>query len=642
VRIHVFQHVPFEGIGSIQQWADSAGASLATTRLFEPGPMPFLADFDWLIVMGGPMSVNDESRFAWLQTEKRLIASAVRTGKTVLGICLGGQLIASALGARVFPSAQREIGWFPVRRTARADSAIASLFGNQTEVFHWHGETFNLPAGAAGFLESDACGNQAFQIGRRVLGLQFHLETTPQGAASLFDHSRQDLAPGPFVQSETQILSRPERFLGINRLMDSILDELASQERRRVAVEYRSPEIETLNRQAERLRAELSSVYRSRSWRLAVLIRHLVKPRPLPALRALLAFARRPLLLLICLRRRVRLRRVLPGFSWRPGIDIVDRLGVQFAHHRSGWTCAVDALSPLHWRNGLGIDTFVESTFAGHNPPSAAHVRPWVGICHVPTVIPEWLPDIFRHMFFPYYSQGVAWQIALEHCVGLFALSEAHAEELRKATGLTVCRLMHPTEVPPRQWTLEGFLASRRRKVIQVGWWLRNMHAIYQAPFRGYEKVLLELTGQGHVQEYFSREEEYLLRRGQFKTEMLETVTRVPYVSNEEYDRLLSESIVFLDLYGSSANNAIIECIARGTPLLVNRLPAVEEYLGADYPLFYSSHEEAAEKAADIDLLQEAHLRLQAPDTRSRICAQNFLKSFVSSSIYQEAARASA
>ena len=322
------------------------------------------------------------------------------------------------------------------------------------------------------------------------------------------------------------------------------------------------------------------------------------------------------------------------------GLDIVDRLGVQFAHHRSGWTCAVDALSPLHRKNGLGIDTFVELTFAGLTQPSAAHERPWVGICHVPTVIPEWFPDTLRAQFFPYYSQGKAWQAALEHCVGLFALSEAHAEELRRATGLTVCRLMHPTEIPSRQWTTDGFLASPTKKVVQIGWWLRNMHAIYQAQFPGFEKVLLELTGQGHVQEYFSREGEYLLGRGDFKTEMLETVTRVPYVSNQEYDRLLSESIVFLDLYASSANNAIIECIARGTPLLVNRLPAVEEYLGADYPLYFSCHDEAAEKAANIDLLEKAHLWLQAPGIRSRICAQNFLTSFVGSSIYQEAARA--
>ena len=170
-------------------------------------------------------------------------------GKTVLGICLGAQLIASALGARVSPNSQKEIGWFPVRRSACADSAFASMFGDQTEVFHWHGESFDLPAGAAGFLESSACRNQAFHIGKRVLGLQFHLEMTAQGAASLIDNSRDELGPGPFMQAEAQMLARPERFQGINRLMDSILDELAVQEESSTAPRDTGPsEIEALKR----------------------------------------------------------------------------------------------------------------------------------------------------------------------------------------------------------------------------------------------------------------------------------------------------------------------------------------------------------------------------------------------------------
>jgi GMP synthase-like glutamine amidotransferase len=226
VRIQVLQHVPFEGIGSIQEWAEAKGAPISTKSLFEPGALPLTDDFDWLIVMGGPMSVNNESTHSWLVAEKLLIARAIEAGKTVVGICLGAQLIANALGASVFPNPHKEIGWFPVRRSGRAGGRIGDLFDGETDVFHWHGETFDLPTGAVGFLESEGCRNQAFVIGRLVLGLQFHIETTPRSAASLIDNSREDLVPGPYVQTEAEMLARPERFAQINTLMDSVLDAL--------------------------------------------------------------------------------------------------------------------------------------------------------------------------------------------------------------------------------------------------------------------------------------------------------------------------------------------------------------------------------------------------------------------------------
>jgi GMP synthase-like glutamine amidotransferase len=227
MRVQVLQHVPFEGIGSMQGWLDSHGAIVSTTRLFEPHELPRPRDFDWLIVMGGPMSVNDEGVHPWLRAEKRLIARSIQDGKRVLGICLGAQLIASALGGRVFRNPQKEIGWFPVRAWPGPIGELARLFDEGTEVFHWHGETFDLPAGAAGFLQSDACRNQAFKSGDRVAGLQFHLETTLQGAAALIENSREEIVPGPTIQTEAEMLARPERFARINSLMDSVLDALA-------------------------------------------------------------------------------------------------------------------------------------------------------------------------------------------------------------------------------------------------------------------------------------------------------------------------------------------------------------------------------------------------------------------------------
>jgi GMP synthase-like glutamine amidotransferase len=173
------------------------------------------------------MSVNDEAAHSWLRPEKRLIAQAVEKGKTVLGICLGAQLIASAVGARVYPNGCKEIGWFPVRRAAGSDSALARLFPNSLEVFHWHGDTFDLPRGAVRLLESEACANQAFFIGEKVVGLQFHLETTPESALALIANSRAEIVPGATIQTEQEMLRKPGRFAAINRLMDSVLEYLA-------------------------------------------------------------------------------------------------------------------------------------------------------------------------------------------------------------------------------------------------------------------------------------------------------------------------------------------------------------------------------------------------------------------------------
>ncbi len=229
MRVHLLQHVPFEGSGSIQQWLERRFASVSICRPYEGAGLPGVADFDWLIIMGGPMSVNDEQDHPWLRPEKLLIKEAVISGRVVLGICLGAQLIASALGARVSPNPRKEIGWFPVRRCPQeTPAAVAGLFPDSTEVFHWHGDTFALPPGAVRFLSSDACENQAFAIGNRVIGLQFHLEITMPGARLLIENCAREIVSGPTIQSEAQMLSRPERFDRINRLMSAVLETLAT------------------------------------------------------------------------------------------------------------------------------------------------------------------------------------------------------------------------------------------------------------------------------------------------------------------------------------------------------------------------------------------------------------------------------
>lgn len=226
MRAHVLQHVPFEGLGSIEPWLSERGAEIQFTRFFDSPGLPDPANLDLIVAMGGPMSVNDEMDLPWLKEEKRFISNAVDAGKAVLGICLGAQLIASALGARVYPGSQKEIGWFEIESTSNGPGLFR--FPQKATVFHWHGETFDLPPGASRLARSAGCQNQAFQIGRRVIGLQFHLETTPESAELLIAHCRNELLDGPFIQSEEKLRNVPAAsYAAINALMAKVLDYLA-------------------------------------------------------------------------------------------------------------------------------------------------------------------------------------------------------------------------------------------------------------------------------------------------------------------------------------------------------------------------------------------------------------------------------
>ena len=227
VRAHYLQHVPFESPGCILPWLEQRGASVTSTRLFEAHTLPAVGDFDLLIVMGGPMSVNDEAGHPWLIAEKRLVRDAIDAGRAVVGVCLGAQVIASALGCRVYRNEAREIGWFPVSATPAA--AAGSLrWPDELIVFHWHGETFDLPSGAVRLASSEGCLNQGFQIGDRVVGLQFHLEATPETAAAMVEHCRHELTPDRYVQSEQELLAMPRaNYARPNRLMDDVLMSVA-------------------------------------------------------------------------------------------------------------------------------------------------------------------------------------------------------------------------------------------------------------------------------------------------------------------------------------------------------------------------------------------------------------------------------
>lgn len=228
MRIQVLQHVPFEGPAGIADWAASRGHPLTVAHLYRGDPLPALDDFDRLVVMGGPMGIYDEQKHPWLAPEKALLGAAIGVGKTIVGICLGAQLLADCLGAPVVRNAHKEIGWLPIELTpeALADPVFGPLAPGLT-VYHWHGDTFPLPPAAVHLARSAGCEHQAFLYQGRVLGLQFHLETTPGSLASLVSNCADEIVAGPYVQDAAIMLAAsPADFARINTALFGVLDRL--------------------------------------------------------------------------------------------------------------------------------------------------------------------------------------------------------------------------------------------------------------------------------------------------------------------------------------------------------------------------------------------------------------------------------
>jgi len=227
MKIHYFQHVPFEGLGCIEDWVNANRFGLSATRFYENDPLPEVDRMDWLLVMGGPMGASDEQKFPWLTKEKRFIEEAVKKGKVVLGICLGAQLVADLLGARVYRNQFKEIGWFPIELTeAGQGSPLFGFLPGRPTVFHWHGDTFDLPREAVHLAQSEACLHQAFVYDGRVVGVQFHLETTAAGIAALVENCADEIVEGPFIQSPQEMHDHSHEIPRLNKWMEELLSRL--------------------------------------------------------------------------------------------------------------------------------------------------------------------------------------------------------------------------------------------------------------------------------------------------------------------------------------------------------------------------------------------------------------------------------
>ncbi len=226
MKISVLQHAAFEGPGEIEAWATLHGHAVCIYHLYRENKFPALDSFDLLVVMGGEMNVYQDRDYPWLKAERNFIHSALQQGKWVVGICLGAQLIADALGSRVHQNAEYEIGWLPVTFTHEGRNAFPELPAVAT-VLHWHGDTFELPYGAMRLAGSLGCPEQGFVIKNKCLALQFHMETDPS-LVKLFVESQSHWPSDPYAQTPEIILDNASTYYEKNRkILYGLLDQFS-------------------------------------------------------------------------------------------------------------------------------------------------------------------------------------------------------------------------------------------------------------------------------------------------------------------------------------------------------------------------------------------------------------------------------
>ena len=228
MRLHYFQHEPFEGLGLIEEWAISKSFSISSTHFYKNESLPRLENIDWLVIMGGSMSVNDEEQLPWLVAEKAFVKSAIDAGKVVLGICLGAQMIANVLGSKIYPNEKKEIGWFPIiwNPEALSNSKFKHI-PPILNVLHWHGETYEMPKNALHLAESIACTNQGFLFKEKVIGLQFHLEFNDKSTEEMLRYCAHELKESLYVHSAEKIISQNHNISAAKKALFGILDALA-------------------------------------------------------------------------------------------------------------------------------------------------------------------------------------------------------------------------------------------------------------------------------------------------------------------------------------------------------------------------------------------------------------------------------
>ena len=220
--ILAWRHVKHEGLGLLEEIFRERGQVHQVLDLPDPAPRAFQPD-QWagLVVLGGPMNVDEIGRYPFLVAEVDWIQQALAARLPVLGICLGAQLLAKALGARVYPNRIKEIGWYPIDWTAQAaDDALFAGCAASPDVFQWHGDTFDLPKEATLLATSAHCTSQAFRFSESAYGLQFHIEVTAPMIGRWLDEPVNcgELAGLDYIDPQAILRETPQRLPGMTEL----------------------------------------------------------------------------------------------------------------------------------------------------------------------------------------------------------------------------------------------------------------------------------------------------------------------------------------------------------------------------------------------------------------------------------------
>lgn len=301
---------------------------------------------------------------------------------------------------------------------------------------------------------------------------------------------------------------------------------------------------------------------------------------------------------------------------------------IGWSEHRSGWNYVLKMLEPLDDRSGILFDGNLDNSF-GKEPSKKIRIPPytesWIGFLHSSVSL---CPFMKGFTTLDEILSSREFLQSLDHCRGIFTLSEYLAEYIghKLKFKVEISSIKHPTETPETLFSFDRFLTDR--KILHIGNWLRRITSFYSLKARGYKKIMLL---NPNTVTYLVRELKYC--QGPIDDN---DITIMPHLGNDRYDELLAESIVFINLCDSSATNTIVECMVRHTPILVNKIQPVVEYLGKDYPFYYSSLEEAEKKIACPTLIKEAFDYLKLYPGKKELEGQHFLEIFLKSKIIHD------
>ncbi len=291
---------------------------------------------------------------------------------------------------------------------------------------------------------------------------------------------------------------------------------------------------------------------------------------------------------------------------------------------RKEWRYVIDLLKPYHSDNGIIVDGFVDATFGYMESESITNTtipykRKWIGFWHHPPKIAPWID---KGNYAPECIMcKESFQASLPKCYGIFTFSNYLAKYLSDHLDVPVESLFHPTRSCEVKFDFNVFRKSKR--IVQVGSWLRILSSFYCFEAKGYQKI--HLLGPGHLEDE--------LKHIPGRNIDMSNVQFLQYLNDDEYNALLSNSIVFVDLYDSSVNNTIIECIVRNTPILVNRIEPVIEYLGKDYPLYYDHISDIPDLVKNTNLIYDTHIYLQNHIVKRKLTSAYFIESILDSEI---------